>query len=76
MTQGFLPTLKTDTAEEGFQLAIKLSRLAVKLTQPDEAVRVRLRAVYESDANALIASSHVVATHFQTIAAANRHWID
>lgn len=74
MTPGFLPTLKTETAEDGFALALKLSRLAVKFTQPDDAVRGRLRPVYETDANALIATSHVVAVNFQTIAAANGYW--
>jgi hypothetical protein len=71
---GYLPTLKTETPEEGFELALKLSRLAVKFTQPNEAVRGKLRSVYETDADALIATSHVVATNFQTIAAANGYW--
>ncbi|MGI9513769.1 MAG: hexameric tyrosine-coordinated heme protein [Anderseniella sp.] len=30
----WLPGLVTETPEEGFQLAIKLSRMAVKFTQP------------------------------------------
>lgn len=72
---GYLPTLKTDTPEQGFELALKLSRLAVKMTQPDEATRNRLRTVYENDADALIASSQVVAINFQTIAAANGYWL-
>lgn len=74
MTPGFLPTLKTETAEQGFELALKLARLAVKFTQPDDAVRGRLRSIYEADADALIATSHVVAVNFQTIAAANGYW--
>jgi hypothetical protein len=72
---GYLPTLKTDTPEQGFELALKLSRLAVKMTQPDEETRSHLRTVYETDPNALIASSQVVATNFQTVAAANGHWL-
>ena len=71
---GYLPTLIVENPEAGFELALKLARLAVKMTQPDDAVRGRLRAVYEADADALIASSHVVATNFQTIAAANGYW--
>lgn len=67
-------TLKTETPELGFQLAIKLARLAVKLTQPDAEIRGRLREIYESDANSLVAASHVVAVHFATIAAANDFW--
>jgi len=50
--------------------------MAVKLTQPDAAARDRTRTDYAGDAEALIAVSSVVATHFQTIAAANRYWAD
>ncbi len=70
----WLPSLKTDTPEEGFDLALKLSRMGVKKTQPDDDVRAELRAVYEKDADSLIASSQVVATNFQTVAAANNYW--
>ncbi|WP_421839502.1 hexameric tyrosine-coordinated heme protein [Novosphingobium sp.] len=70
----WLETLVTDTPEAGFALAMKLSRMAVKLTQPSDEVRQKLRPIYEDDANALIASSHVVAVNFQTIAAANAYW--
>lgn len=76
MSEYWLPTLKTETPEAGFELAIKLSRMAVKKTQRDEAVRENLRTVYEKDAGALIASSAVVATNFQTVAAANGFWMD
>ena len=71
---GWLPTLKTATPEEGFDLAVKLARVAVKATQPDAAVRDRLRPEYAEDAGALIAVSQVVATHFVTVAAANDYW--
>lgn len=70
----WLPTLRTATAEEGYDLAVKLARVAVKLTQPDAAVRDRLRPEYAEDAGALIAVSQVVATHFATVAAANDYW--
>ena len=70
----WLPSLITATAEEGFDLAIKLSRVAVKKTQPDDAVRARLRPAYAEDFDALISISHVVATNFQTVAAANGYW--
>ena len=71
---GFLPTIITENAEQGFELAVKLSRLAVKMTQPDDQIRARLRPAYDEDADALIAASLVVATNFQTIAAANYYW--
>ena len=67
-------TLITANPEEGRQLAIKLARLVVKATQPDEAVRRRLRDVYANDASFLIQVSQVTAIEFSTIAAANDYW--
>ena len=71
----WLPTLITATPEDGYQLAIKLSRMAVKATQPDAAVREKLRGEYEQDAQALLAVSHTVSVNFATVAAANGYWI-
>jgi hypothetical protein len=70
----WLPGLITATPEEGFDLAIKLSRVGVKKTQPDDQIRERLRTEYAENFDALIASSHVVAVNFQTVAAANDYW--
>ncbi|MBN7759337.1 hexameric tyrosine-coordinated heme protein [Nitratireductor aquimarinus] len=70
----WLPSLKTTTPEEGYDLAVKLARIAVKKTQPDAEVREQLRPKYAEDADALIAISHVIAIHFATVAAANDHW--
>ena len=64
MTDVWLPSLKTETPQAGFELAVKLSRMGVKLTQPSDQVRSHLRA----------AASHVIAVHFQTVAAANNWW--
>lgn len=72
----WLPTLKTATPQEGYELAVKMARVAIKMTQPDAEVRNKLRPVYAEDADALIASSQVVATHFATVAAANDYWRD
>lgn len=69
-----LTTLITATPEEGFALAVKLSQKGVATTQKDAEVRKALRPAYAHDPNSLIAVSHVVATHFQTIAAANDYW--
>ena len=69
-----LNTLITATPQEGFELALKLSRMAVKATQPDLEVLKALRKNYANDANSLTAVSQVVAVHFQTIAAANDYW--
>ncbi|WP_322989018.1 MULTISPECIES: hexameric tyrosine-coordinated heme protein [unclassified Hoeflea] len=70
----WLPTLITQTPSEGYDLAVKLARIAIKKTQPDAATRDKVRKDYEADAGALIAVSQVVATHFATISAANDHW--
>lgn len=70
----WITSLKTDTPQEGFELAIKLSQMGVKYTQPSERVRVRLRPVYSNNANSLIFVSNVIAVNFQTVAAANNYW--
>lgn len=72
----WLPSLKTATPEEGFELAIKLSRMGVKKTQPNDEIRTRLRADYENNADSLTMASQVVALNFQTVAQANGYWND
>lgn len=72
--EDWLWTLRTDTPQEGYDLAILLSRKAVELTQASAEVRRALRGQYANDANSLIAVSQVVAINFQTIAAANNYW--
>ena len=72
--ESWLPTLKTDTPQEGYDLAIKLARKAVGMTQPDENVRKELRPVYANNADSLTFASQVVAINFQTVAAANNYW--
>lgn len=69
-------SLITDTPQAGYELAITLSRAAIRFTQTDPDVRDAVRTKYADDARALIAGSQVVATHFATIAAANRYWVD
>lgn len=72
--QTWLPSLRTEDPEQGYELAIKLARVAVKKMQPDDDVRATLRQDYANNADSLTAASHVVATHFQTVAAANDYW--
>lgn len=67
-------TLITKTPEEGRQLAVKLARLVIKVTQPDASIREKLRPEYAEDPAMLIAIGQVVATEFATIAAANNYW--
>jgi hypothetical protein len=70
----WLKTLQTETPQEGFELAIKLSRMAVKYTQPDMEVLKRLRKDYANNANSLTNASQVIALNFQTISKANNYW--
>lgn len=74
MSELWLKSLITSTPQEGFELAITLSRRGVKYTQPDPAVLKELRPEYAHSADALTAASHVVAVNFQTVAAANDYW--
>ncbi|HEY0975016.1 MAG TPA: hexameric tyrosine-coordinated heme protein [Solimonas sp.] len=67
-------SLITATPEEGRQLAMTISRLVIKTTQPDDAVRSRLRDVYANDAMALLQVGQTVAIEFATIAAAINYW--
>jgi hypothetical protein len=67
-------SLITAKPEEGRQLAVKMARLIIKLTQPDAEMRDKIRPVYAEDARLLIAIGHTVAIEFATIAAANNYW--
>lgn len=70
----WLKSLITETPQEGFELAVTLSRRGVKTTQPDTEVLHKLRPVYANDADSLTAASQVIAINFQTVAAANNYW--
>ena len=74
MTDTWLSSLITATPQEGFELAIALSRRGVKYTQPDMATLKELRPEYANSADALTAASQVIAINFQTVAAANDYW--
>lgn len=74
MSDIWLTSLITDTPQEGFELAITLSRHGVKSTQPDVEVLKKLRPVYANNADSLTAASQVIAINFQTVAAANNYW--
>lgn len=76
MSEQWLTSLLTATPQEGYELAIKLSRMGIKYTQPSDEIRSKLRPTYGENADSLIASSHVIATHFQTVSAANNYWKD
>ena len=73
-TDAWLPSLMTDTPQQGFELAITLSRRGVKYTQPDVETLKKLRPEYANSAPELTAASQVIALNFQTVAAANNYW--
>lgn len=70
----WLHSLQTETPQEGYELAIKLSRMGVKSTQPDMEVLKKLRPEYANNATGLTMASHVIAVNFQTVSAANNYW--
>ncbi|MCF2130974.1 hexameric tyrosine-coordinated heme protein [Strepomyces sp. STD 3.1] len=74
MSETWLPTLRTGTPQEGWELAVRMARVSVKVTQPSAEVRDRLRGDYAEKADSLIAASQVIAVNFQTVAAANQYW--
>lgn len=74
MSDTWLPSLITATPQEGYELAITLSRKAVRYTQPDPEALKKLRSDYANNADSLTMVSHVVAVNFQTVAAANNYW--
>lgn len=74
MTDTWLTSLITETPQQGFELAITLSRRGVKYTQPSGDVLHKLRPEYAESADGLTAASQVVAINFQTVAAANDYW--
>ncbi|MED4475147.1 hexameric tyrosine-coordinated heme protein [Oceanobacillus caeni] len=67
-------SLKTETPQKGFELAIEMARKGVAYTQPSADIRKRLRSKYAKNADSLIMTSQVIAIHFQTVAAANNYW--
>lgn len=70
----WLPSLMTETPEQGFDLALSMARKAVTTTQTDKTILHALRPNYSHDPQSLIAVSGVVATYFATIAEANGYW--
>ncbi len=70
----WLKSLITESPQEGYELAIKLSRMGVKSTQPDVEVLKKLRHEYANSASSLTAASQVIAINYQTISAANDYW--
>ena len=74
VNESWLPTLNTNTPQEGFELAVKLSRLAVMVAQSCDDNCQGARPLQPDDASQLTGAAHLIALNFQTIAAANDWW--
>ncbi|TCO68709.1 hexameric tyrosine-coordinated heme protein (HTHP) [Rhodovulum euryhalinum] len=72
----WLPSLLTDTPEQGFDLAVSMARRAVKTTQTDVDTLHKMRPAYANDPDSLIHVSGVIAAYFATVAEANGYWRD
>lgn len=72
--ESWLPSLITETPQQGFELAVKLARKGVTSTQSNKEVLFRERDKYSNNAEDLMMASQVIALHYQTIAAANNYW--
>jgi hypothetical protein len=70
----WLPSLMTETPQEGFELAISMARHAVTTTQTDRDALHAMRPNYAHDPQSLIHVSQVVGVYFRTIAEANGYW--
>lgn len=70
----WLATLKTETPQDGIELAVKLSRLGVMLSQPSDDLSKGSHLTRKHSPPQLIAMAHVIALNFQTVAAANDWW--
>ena len=71
-----ISSLITETPEEGYQLAVQLSRKAISTILPDLETRKKMYPDYIGDARNLTHASEVVAIHFHTISQANDFWKD
>lgn len=72
----WLTSLKTDTPQEGYELAIEMAKKGVTYMQPSLDTRKAAWSVYTERGESLMFGSLVIATHFQTIAKANHYWLE
>jgi len=74
LDETWLPTLNTNTPQEGFELAVKLSRLALMVAQSYDEDSQQAPSMPRDGASQLLGAAHVIALNFQTVAAANDWW--
>ena len=70
----YMPSLITETPLEGRKLAMKMVRKTIGAIQPDPAIKMAVRLIYQDDPQLLLYSAELVALEFKTIAIANDYW--
>ena len=70
----YMPSLITETPLEGRVLAMKMVRKTIGAIQPDPAIKMAVRMIYQDDPQLLLYSAELVALEFKTIAIANDYW--
>jgi hypothetical protein len=70
----YMPSLITETPLEGRKLAMKMVRKTIGAIQPDPAIKMAVRLIYQDDPQLLLYSAELVAMEFKTIAIANDYW--
>ena len=70
----YMPSLITKTPLEGRKLAMKMVRKTIGAIQPDPAIKMAVRLIYQDDPQLLLYSAELVAMEFKTIAIANDYW--
>ena len=70
----YMPSLITKTPLEGRKLAMKMVRKTIGAIQPDPAIKMAVRLIYQDDPQLLLYSAELVAMEFKTIPIANDYW--
>ena len=70
----YMPSLITETPLEGRKLAMKMVSNTLGAIQPDPAIKLAVRLIYQGDPQLLLYSAARVAMEFKIIAIANDYW--
>ncbi|WP_438970925.1 hexameric tyrosine-coordinated heme protein [Methylophaga sp.] len=73
-SEGYIPSLITETPYQGRLLAIKIVRKTIGTIQTNGEAKHRVRAKYAEDPALLMNAAELVAIEFKTIAIANDYW--
>ena len=69
-----MPSLIAETPLEGRMLAMKMASNTLGAIQPDPAIKLAVRLIYQGDPQLLLYSAERVAMEFKIIAIANDYW--